>query len=63
MTRPQPPELPAILQAAPLEARDALSPGELHELNGLRIQMERWPEINGALAHAYLCAPSFSSSI
>ena len=54
MARPEPRLVTIIKRLAELEAKDELSPAEVHDLNEQRKALEEWPEVNGALAMAYL---------
>jgi hypothetical protein len=49
------PELITIIRGlAELEAEDQLTPGEVSELNALRLRLSvSWPEVAAAIAHAY----------
>jgi hypothetical protein len=50
------PELITIIRGiAELEAETQLTPGEISELNALRIRLSvSWPEVAAAIAHAYV---------
>ena len=52
--RSEPRLVTVIKRLAELEARSTLTFSEMQELNRLRIELEEWPEVAAALAHAYL---------
>ena len=53
--RPEPELVTIIRRLADLEQQDTLAPGEVSELNALRLRLSvSWPEVAAALAHAYV---------
>lgn len=55
MARREPELVTIIKRLADLEAAAFLTPGQMRELNALRIELEnRWPEVGLALAAAYV---------
>jgi hypothetical protein len=53
--RPEPELVTIIRGIAELEAEERLTPGEISELNMLRLRLSvSWPEVAAAIAHAYV---------
>jgi hypothetical protein len=55
---PEPELITVVRRLADLEQQDELGAGELGELNRLRRELDRWPEVNAALAVAYVAVSS-----